>query len=336
MWKSIVGAWLNVRLGLIKSDPSNLDEILRQPLFGNLSILNARGTLLGVGGVSEGNAFAQSGYSRVKDIWNVEAKDWKGLTDLGMKHHPANRRGMETITTSIPWRLSEHEGLIRAGDWLANSSPRASNPLEWVYLVLEQTGDIASVLEFQRITHEGRIQATTNQATRILTTKLLPVRVLSQERLEATLKIAREPPAQGKAPLLYWIFDEGFIRDLPWDPGEWHWQAIPPLGDAPFFGYPAKRGYANIRKSNHKSSMKTFLDDLNFRNTSSAQMTARIWHNARPRKVGTLIWLILNKGFLVGSWLQQIGLPSQCKVYVSNLEESAQHLFLNCLMARNA
>jgi hypothetical protein len=82
--------------------------------------------------------------------------------------------------------------------------------------------------------------------------------------------------------------------------------------------------------------MKTFLDDLNFRNTSSAQMTARIWHNARPRKVGTLIWLILNKGLLVGSWLQQIGLPSQCKVYVSNLEESAQHLFLNCLMARNA
>jgi hypothetical protein len=63
MWKSIVGAWLNVRPGLIKSDPTNLDEVLRQPLFGNPSILNVSGTLLGVGGVSEGNAFAQSGYS---------------------------------------------------------------------------------------------------------------------------------------------------------------------------------------------------------------------------------------------------------------------------------
>jgi hypothetical protein len=108
------------------------------------------------------------------------------------------------------------------------------------------------------------------------------------------------------------------------------------LGDAPFYGYTAKRGYANIHKSNHKSSMKTFLDDLNLRNTFSAQMTARIWHNARPRKVGTLIWLILNKGLPVGSWLQQIGLPSQCKVCDSNLEESAQHLFLNCPMARSA
>jgi hypothetical protein len=63
MWKSIVGAWLNVKLGLIKSDPSNLDEVLRQPLFGNPSILNANGTPLGVGRVNEGNVFAQSGYS---------------------------------------------------------------------------------------------------------------------------------------------------------------------------------------------------------------------------------------------------------------------------------
>ncbi len=49
MWKSIVGAWLNVRPGLIKSDPTNSDEVLRQPLFGNPSILNLKGILLGVG-----------------------------------------------------------------------------------------------------------------------------------------------------------------------------------------------------------------------------------------------------------------------------------------------
>jgi hypothetical protein len=117
---------------------------------------------------------------------------------------------METITTSIPWHPNEHEGLIRTSDWLANTSPRASNPLEWVCLVLEPTSETASVLEFQRITNEDRIQV-----TKILTTKLRRVRVLSQERPVATLKIAREPPAQGKAPLIYWIFDKGFIRDLP-------------------------------------------------------------------------------------------------------------------------
>jgi hypothetical protein len=113
--------------------------------------------------------------------------------------------------------------------------------------------------------------------------------VLSQERPGATLKVARELLAQGKAPLLYWIFDARFIRDLPWDPREWHWQPIPPLGNAPFYRYTAKRGYANICKSNHTSSMKSFLHDLNLRNTSTTQMTTKLWHNARPRKVGTLI-----------------------------------------------
>jgi hypothetical protein len=39
MWKSIVEAWLNARPGLSKSDPSSPAEILRQPIFGNPSIL---------------------------------------------------------------------------------------------------------------------------------------------------------------------------------------------------------------------------------------------------------------------------------------------------------
>jgi hypothetical protein len=63
------------------------------------------------------------------------------------------------------------------------------------------------MLEFQKITPGGRIQATTNQAIKISTVNHHPVKVLSQERLGATLKVAREPPAPSKAPLLYWIFN---------------------------------------------------------------------------------------------------------------------------------
>ncbi|CAK9858555.1 unnamed protein product, partial [Sphagnum jensenii] len=77
---------------------------------------------------------------------------------------------------------------------------------------------------------------------------------------------------------------------------EWRWQPQLPLGDAPFFGYSAKRGYNTIRKSTQTSSMTNFLEELDLRNSSTAQLTARIWHSARPRKVGTLIWLTLNKG----------------------------------------
>jgi hypothetical protein len=42
MWKSIVDAWLNVRSGLIKSNPTTSAEILKQPIFNNLSILSSR------------------------------------------------------------------------------------------------------------------------------------------------------------------------------------------------------------------------------------------------------------------------------------------------------
>jgi hypothetical protein len=42
-WKSIVGSWLNVRVGLTKSEPASRAEILRQPIFSNPLILNTTG-----------------------------------------------------------------------------------------------------------------------------------------------------------------------------------------------------------------------------------------------------------------------------------------------------
>ncbi len=251
-------------------------EILRQPIFGNPSILNQRGIPLGVGGQREGNSFAQAEYTRVKDFWNETTRGWKSLTSLGMSHHPFNRESREMITSSIPWRPDEHEDQTRVGNWIANPAPPAGNLLDWIYLVLAKDGDTAMALKFQRTTPSGRIQLTSNQALRISTVNHQPVRVFSQENPKATLKVARDPPAPGKKALLYWIFDFGFIQDLPWDPGEWHWQPNPPLGDAPFFGYSAKRGYTSIRKSTHTSSMVTFLKDLNLQNSTTAQLTARI------------------------------------------------------------
>ena len=36
LWKSILHAWMSVRSGLCKSEPTNLAEILRQPVLGTL------------------------------------------------------------------------------------------------------------------------------------------------------------------------------------------------------------------------------------------------------------------------------------------------------------
>jgi len=124
--------------------------------------------------------------------------------------------------------------------------------------------------------------------------------------------------ASHKKPPLYWVFETGFIQDLPWDPGEWHWQASHPLRDAPLFGYTAKRGYKNARRMTHAPNILTFIQGLNLQNSTTPQ--ARIWHNARPKKVGTFIWLTLNQGLLVGTWLQLMGIPPIAKFVTEELK----------------
>ncbi len=120
--------------------------------------------------------------------------------------------------------------------------PGSSNSFEWVYLVIKCSPAMAKTIEFKKVTPSGCLQATTNQPFTIITSNYRQVRVLSQEYPGVVLKVAKDPPVPGKKPHLYWIHDMGFIQDLPWDPREWHWRVIPPLDDAPFFGYTAKRG----------------------------------------------------------------------------------------------
>jgi hypothetical protein len=59
-------------------------------------------------------------------------------------------------------------------------------------------------------------------------------------------------------------------------------------------------------------------------------VVARIWHNSRPRKVGTLIWLTLDQGLPTGTWLQVMGISPTCKTCSSGAPESPQHCLLDC------
>jgi len=179
MRKSIVRAWLNVRSGLTKSDPATSAEVLRHPLFGNPSILNSRDTLFGVSGLSEGCPFTQSGYSRVKDIWKPERKEWKGLLELGINHHASNRKSRDIITASIPWRPDEYDYHIQVGDWIGKPSPSTGNPFDWVYLVLELTRGKTNVIEFKKTSHNGRIQTSALQALTISTANYQAIIVFS-------------------------------------------------------------------------------------------------------------------------------------------------------------
>jgi hypothetical protein len=135
---------------------------------------------------------------------------------------------------------------------------------------------------------------------------------------------------------IYWIFESGFISELQWDPEDWHWQQTGNIGDTPFFGYSAKRRYRNARRKQHTPSIITFVQLLNLQNSTVAQIIAMMWHNARPRKVGVLTWLILNNGLPVDTWLQIMGISATCKGSDQGFPESAQHCLMDCTPAEQA
>ncbi len=76
------------------------------------------------------------------------------------------------------------------------------------------------------------------------------------------------------------------------------------LGDVPFFLYTFEREYKIHSKPVFPISMGlSFIQEMNLITIFYQQILAKFWHNVKPKKVGTLIWLIFNKGFFMGSWL---------------------------------
>jgi len=220
---------MSVRPGLTKFEPTNSAEALRQPIFGNPLIMNQEGKPLGINGKSEGNSLANAGHTRVRDLWDPEEKEWKGLSALGVSFHPTNKKNRDLIIASIPWDPATFNDNPSAGEWIGKKEAGQTGPPKWVYQVLEATQRIANVSEiseiliysdFRNISHTGHIQATSSHVITIPLEGYEPVRVLAQDNHRTTLELAKDIPLPSKKPPLYWIFGSGFIFDLNWDPGD--------------------------------------------------------------------------------------------------------------------
>jgi hypothetical protein len=162
LWKSILKAWMSVRPGLAKSEPTNSAEALRQPIFGNPLITNQEGKPLGINGKSEGNSLANAEHTKVRDLWDSKEKEWKGLSALGVSFHPSNRKNRDLIIASIPWDPAAFNDNPSAGEWIGKKEAGQTGPPKWVYQVVEATQSIANVSKFRNISHTGRIQATSS------------------------------------------------------------------------------------------------------------------------------------------------------------------------------
>jgi hypothetical protein len=199
-----------------------------------------------------------------------------------MNHHASNRAGKEVIAASIPWNPVAYLNQARVGDWINSKRPTSNIALKRVYQVTQTSPSMVQVTEYKKISRSGLIQVVKQQEVTLSTESYFPIRVLTQKNHGSPLKAARDLPNPSKPTPLLWIFEPGFIEGLPWDPGEWHWQDSPGMGDSLFFGYTTKRAYRNARKQTHILTIRSCIQNLNLQNSSIAQVITSIWHNSRP------------------------------------------------------
>jgi hypothetical protein len=220
LWKSILSVWMNVRPSLSKSEPTNATEVLRQPVFGNPLITNQDSRPLRLSGRSKGNALVNAGHSRVGDFWDLEAKTWKNLSALGMNSHASNRLNRDLIVANIPWDPATSNSKPLIGVWVNKKEADQTAPPEWVYQITDTNLTTTSAKEFRRSSSASRVQATSSHCTIIPLEGYEPIRVLAQDGHGTTLRLAKDLLPPGKKPPIYWIFESGFISDLPWDLGD--------------------------------------------------------------------------------------------------------------------
>jgi hypothetical protein len=118
--------------------------------------------------------------------------------------------------------MAEIPNHIQVGDWISEKVPSRDNTLDLVYNVTQITFSTVKTVEYKRITDNGLIQATGRQEVTLATEGFNPIRVLTQMKHKATLKVAKEQHDISRLASLFWIFESGFIKGLNWDPGEWH------------------------------------------------------------------------------------------------------------------
>ncbi len=91
-----------MRDSLVKGEPTILDEILCQSLFGYIHILLPVSKNLTLA-AHVGKAMAFVGCTSVKDLWDATSCNWKELKDLGLKKTSTSIVTCNNLVINMPW-----------------------------------------------------------------------------------------------------------------------------------------------------------------------------------------------------------------------------------------
>jgi hypothetical protein len=256
---------MNVKVGLVKTEPTSQMEVLMQPIFSNPLVINVVGRHLGVSGLSEGRAIAKARCTIIKDLWDREDREWKNLSALGMNSHFINRTSGNIIISNIPSNPVVFLSGFQTGNWINTKATGHLTLLMWIYRMTGVLSNLVQAIEFRRISPNGFIRAMSFQKVTFSPEGYHLIRVLSQEKHITLFKVVKDLSVLPKS------FFSRYLRPAssmpPMGFGRMALARDPQLGDLPFFGYSAKRGYRNVRRPPEVPVIHSFIQQLNLNNS---------------------------------------------------------------------
>jgi hypothetical protein len=127
-----------------------------------------------------------------------------------MTYHVTNKNNKKIIIANIPWNPATYINRFHAGDWISKRVSENNTTLAWVYHVTGVTPNTVQAVEFQRVTPIGLIGVANSQVITLSPEGYHPIKVLTQERHGAPLRVVRELPSLTKPPLLWKHFDNQY------------------------------------------------------------------------------------------------------------------------------
>ena len=336
--QALLKVWHRQKSFLKQETPQTPAQILRQPLFGNALIKDEQGFPLGLGGHKHLETWANSGITVVGHLWNWEAQTWLDWKDLREQLPPKERHTgaavSQWIISRIPW--NPRRPLPPAqGTWLSSNQPERPSTAYHIIENKENPG-LLQALVFSIPTSRNRLTQQGEKPIAVPDRNLNFIRVVQWSKLKkGFMSINPKKPVPDTDTV--WLYEDGYVTDLPWDPGEWHWRKIGHLQESPFYAYSARRGYVQgIQCLKKRTTADSSLQEQGFHEIERKQIFSFLWHKTRPKNLNTFLWLSMSKGLATGDWLEKTNMPGveNCQACSCDVQETPEHCFYDCNSAR--
>jgi exonuclease III len=323
MWQGVMKAWSTIQAGLEQQDPNSWSEIIRQPLYGNRMLTNEVGIQWGTEPRTTMLWWPQRNLRSLQDLIRPDGYGWKGFEESSLRRTRVTPGLYSRLRASIPWSATPAPAPYR-GQWLA---PKAANGSITQILQVTSVDPLHATLYIKDATERLHLA---ERNFRPLDEQLQEVRVVECGGARRTI-LNLNPTKEVDPEHTLWLWGNEWIRNLEWDPKEWHWRRIGILPETFVLNYTTKRGYrAALKQNNHIMPVDAELAAEGYNSKARAKFFNRIWHPYLPRKVSAMQWLILTEGLPVGAWREKLGLSNECQLCEEHPRETLQHAFQTC------